>query len=384
MSFFCRSIAGSLTFQRSYSNVSKPLDVLFFGSDHFSVHSLNALYNLKKEAPKLIGDIQVVTRSTKKCGRNLSVTKSVPIARLSYSLGLPRVIECDSKEDMLGPLANAMQTASYDMIIAVSFGKLIPKQLLSKVSYTLNVHPSLLPRYKGSSPIQYTLLNGDETTGVSIQTLHPEKFDCGQVVAQTEPESVQQLLQEGDSTNVDAGLYSDPSTPPKVSKLMDALGDRGAKLLTHVIEEGLYGTHRAVQTPYAESFAPKTTTKMRQIQWDSDTAQTAIRKMDALGSVYAFKKICKKNGDPTQLKRVIFHNLSAYDDAEKVPAILGLQPGSFEYDETHRCVAIRVDRKHVLQCSTIQFEGFKIETPEQFFKSLRKRCGTLSTEKTFA
>ncbi|SCU84617.1 LAFA_0D10968g1_1 [Lachancea sp. 'fantastica'] len=370
--------ASGITSSRFYTNAARPLNVLFFGSDQFSVHSLNALYKLRETSPRLIDKIQVVTRSAKKCGRNLSIIKEAPIASCSRDLHLPPVIECDTKQDMLGPVMNAMHGGDFNMIIAVSFGKLIPKQLLAKSEYSLNVHPSLLPRYKGSSPIQYTLLNNDTTTGVSIQTLHPEKFDCGKVIAQTEPLEVKTLLAE----KRHGGIDPDSNVTPKVAKLMDALGERGALLLTKVIKSGWHNAEKSVSTPYAESLAPKITTQMRQLHWKTDLAESAISKLDALGSVYAFKTVCQKNGGH-HLKRIIFHKLSPYEEGQPVPAALSMQPGSFEFDSAHKCMALRFQHGKALQCILIQFEGFKIESPEQFFKSIRKRCGKSNEDRTF-
>ncbi|SCV00610.1 LANO_0F07734g1_1 [Lachancea nothofagi CBS 11611] len=367
--------------QRLYTTSPTPLNILFFGSDQFSIHSLNALHQLKNEAPDLIGGLRVVTKPTKKCGRNLSVTKTVPIADFNAKLGLPPIIECDSREEMLGVVMKALQSERYDMIVAVSFGKLIPKELLSKVPYTLNVHPSLLPRYKGSSPIQYALLEQDDVTGVSIQTLHPEKFDCGKIIAQTQPLKLKKLLEETSVSELDLSSYASSDATPKVNKLMDSLGYRGSELLADVIRNRLYDSREGLVPPYAESYAPKITTQMRQIQWASDTALRTLSKFEALGSTFALKETGKKNHD-TKLKRVIFHSLTRYE-SEPVPSTLGLQTGSFEYDATQKCAALRFSDGNCLKCTKIQFEGFKIESPEQFFKSLRKRCGTLSYKMNF-
>ena len=75
----------------------------------------------------------------------------------------------------------------YNMILAVSFGYLIPQRVLKTAKWAFNVHPSLLPLYPGRTPIHDALLNQDEVTGISIQTMHPKIFDRGLVVSQTEP-----------------------------------------------------------------------------------------------------------------------------------------------------------------------------------------------------
>ncbi|SCU93693.1 LADA_0G04434g1_1 [Lachancea dasiensis] len=366
--------------RRCYSDVKRPLNILFFGSDQFSVHSLKALHKLKEEDPHLIRTLQVVTRPAKKCGRNLSVTRDVPIAKYSTHLGLPPVIECDSQQDMLGPVRDKLMEGQFNMIIAVSFGKLISKKLLAEVPYTLNVHPSLLPRYKGSSPIQYTLLNQDAVTGVSIQTLHPEKFDCGRIIAQTPPLRTSDLLLRDGLQIHEPSYMSESAVPPKVAKLMDVLGDIGSELLVRVIREGAYKAQNIFSPPFAESFAPKITTDLRQIQWNSTTSQQALSKIGALGPVYSFKAAQRKSQEPL-LKRVIFHKLKPCTDTCGTP--IGQRPGSFYYDDIRKCILVRFVDGTVLQCPEIQFEGSKIEGPEQFSKSLRKRCGRCAQEAFF-
>lgn len=73
-----------------------------------------------------------------------------------------------------------------DLVIAVSFGLFVPPRILNLAKYGgLNVHASLLPDLKGPAPIQHALLKRRQHTGVSVQTLHPSRFDGGTVLAQT-------------------------------------------------------------------------------------------------------------------------------------------------------------------------------------------------------
>lgn len=75
-----------------------------------------------------------------------------------------------------------------NLAICVSYGKLIPASLLASLKYGgLNVHPSLLPQYRGASPLQYAIMDQCCYSGVSVQTLHPTKFDHGKVIWQSKP-----------------------------------------------------------------------------------------------------------------------------------------------------------------------------------------------------
>ena len=74
------------------------------------------------------------------------------------------------------------------MLLTASFGHLIPAEVLERYPplHTLNLHPSLLPRYRGAAPIQWALINGDRESGVTVQSLSRGKFDRGDILAQKE------------------------------------------------------------------------------------------------------------------------------------------------------------------------------------------------------
>lgn len=72
------------------------------------------------------------------------------------------------------------------MFLTASFGYLIPSRILAIYGrgHALNVHPSLLPRYRGAAPLQWTIANGDTESGVTVQELSVGKFDHGRILAQ--------------------------------------------------------------------------------------------------------------------------------------------------------------------------------------------------------
>lgn len=70
--------------------------------------------------------------------------------------------------------------------MVVSFGYFVPAPIIHGFKHgALNVHPSLLPKYRGAAPIQHTILAGDDETGVTIQELDDKAFDAGRILAQT-------------------------------------------------------------------------------------------------------------------------------------------------------------------------------------------------------
>ncbi|KAI8139306.1 formyl transferase, partial [Fennellomyces sp. T-0311] len=73
----------------------------------------------------------------------------------------------------------------YDLGVVVSFGYFVPSEIIHGLKHgAVNVHPSLLPKFRGAAPIQHTILSGDDVTGVTVQELDDKKFDAGRILAQ--------------------------------------------------------------------------------------------------------------------------------------------------------------------------------------------------------
>lgn len=142
----------------------KKLSIVFFGNDSFSLSSLEPLHGCLVSKSDLIDKLTVVTVSH-------SVVSS--FARMEQ---LPL---------LHWPLASLED--NYDLGVVVSFGHLIPESMIAKCKYGfLNVHASLLPRWRGASPIHRAILAGDEVTGITVMLIRPHAFDVGPIVAQKE------------------------------------------------------------------------------------------------------------------------------------------------------------------------------------------------------
>lgn len=147
--------------------------VVFFGSDDFSIKALEACLHSGMEI------VQIVTTPAQKKGRGLhleeseiflyATAKQLPVVAFPI-LRAPHVTE--------GLLA-----LRPDIFVAASYGKLIPPDLLSIPTYRLNVHPSLLPRYRGAAPVNWPILSGDAETGVSIIDI-VDQMDAGDIYYQ--------------------------------------------------------------------------------------------------------------------------------------------------------------------------------------------------------
>jgi methionyl-tRNA formyltransferase len=151
----------------------KPLRIVFAGSSSFSNLVLTALLQQNEQI------IQVLTQPDKPSGRGQQVhstaVKETAIAR-HISVATPRTLRDPE-------ITSQLQSLHADVLLVVAYGLLIPQSILSLFPYPINVHPSLLPRWRGATPIESPLLAGDTTSGVTIMEM-VAALDAGPILKQ--------------------------------------------------------------------------------------------------------------------------------------------------------------------------------------------------------
>ncbi len=144
---------------------------LFLGTAAFAVPSLRVVAARTQL-------VRVATRPDRPAGRGQRLTPS-PVKRAALDLGLPV-----DEPLALRAYAAELQNDGIDLIALAAYGRILPRELLDLARVgALNVHPSLLPKYRGATPIQAAILGGDSETGVSIM-LMDASLDTGDVVLQ--------------------------------------------------------------------------------------------------------------------------------------------------------------------------------------------------------
>jgi methionyl-tRNA formyltransferase len=146
--------------------------IVFFGSDENSAKLLAELiqaeYNIEL----------VVTKTSKKTGRS---QKQNPVKKVAEQSNI-KIAEKDRLNDPES--IEILKNTEANLAILLSYGTMIPQEILDSFPLgIINIHPSLLPKYRGPSPVQTTLLNGDQEAGVSIMLLVKE-MDAGPIIAQ--------------------------------------------------------------------------------------------------------------------------------------------------------------------------------------------------------
>ena len=151
------------------------MKVLFWGTPDFASPPLRALVG---EGFEVVG---VVTQPDRPRGRSRSTLVPSPVKEIALAEGLP-VLQPDRPR---GPeFVEALRALGADISIVVAYGHILPKDVIDLPPLgTLNIHASLLPRWRGAAPIQAALLAGDRETGVSIMRMVPA-LDAGPVLLQ--------------------------------------------------------------------------------------------------------------------------------------------------------------------------------------------------------
>ncbi len=231
--------------------------ILFFGSSSFSIPPLQSIRHFTPN---------VVTRKAKPKGRGY-LLENGEVAQEARRLGLP-LVEVDSFKE---PAAKNLAESRPDLLLVVSFGLIIPKWFLEAASVgAVNVHPSLLPRYRGPAPIQWAIKNGECETGVTIIRMS-EKMDAGDI-----------LYQERHQIGKDEDA----------KQLSERLSERTAEILpefTKSIEtNGLPGG--VPQREEEATYTPMITKEMGMISWAEEGAAIVwqVRAFVAWPTAYTF------------------------------------------------------------------------------------------------
>ncbi len=153
------------------------MKIVFLGTSEFAVPSLKKLHNTH-------GITAVITKSDKPQGRRL-VSAPSPVKAAALELGL----QVSSVEGLpADKAAEALSGYGADIFIVIAYGQILPAKILSLPGMgSIGLHASLLPKYRGPSPINWAIINGETKTGVTVFRLN-EKMDAGPIVSQRQVE----------------------------------------------------------------------------------------------------------------------------------------------------------------------------------------------------
>lgn len=226
--------------------------IVFFGTPDFAVPTLEALVEAGKKP------LLVVTNPARPVGRGQEV-QDPPVAEAARELGL----ELDQPESVKDEaFVERMRSLEPDAFVVVAFGQIFPPELLEVPKQgPINLHASLLPKYRGASPIQAAIANGEKKTGVTTMLME-EELDAGPILLQEEVE-----IRYDDTTG----------------ELTERLAKIGAELMVRTLDElGKGKIKQRKQREESSSYASKFSKDDGRMNWalEADEIYNRMRAFD--------------------------------------------------------------------------------------------------------
>lgn len=237
------------------------LNILFMGTPDFAKESLESIYNA---GYNIIG---VVTNPDKPKGRGMKMIAS-PVKEYAVSKNIPIYQPLKVKNNI--EFIDEIKALNPDIICVVAYGRILPKEILEIPKYgCINVHGSLLPKYRGAAPIQWAVINGEEKTGITTMYMDVG-MDTGDMILKEEVE-----------------IGKDETT----GELWDRLSKIGGELLVKTIK--LIEQGKAPREKQNEDFsmAPMINKEIAIIDWENKKAieiKNLVRGLNPIMGAYTF------------------------------------------------------------------------------------------------
>ncbi|MBU3153853.1 methionyl-tRNA formyltransferase [Clostridium estertheticum] len=214
------------------------MKIIFMGTPEFSVPSLQSLINEFEVSA-------VFTQPDRPKGRGKKLAMS-PVKQLASSCNIPvyQPLKIKNNDEMIDTIKNLKP----DFIVVVAFGQILPKEVLDIPKYgCINLHASLLPKYRGAAPINWCIINGESTSG-NTTMLMDVGLDTGDILLTNEVEI---------TTDITAG------------ELTEVLSSSGAQLLVETINAVINNKIKPIkQEDSVSTYASKLDKKMASIDWE--------------------------------------------------------------------------------------------------------------------
>jgi len=210
--------------------------IVFFGTPEFAIPSLKMLLQSGEDV------IAVVTQIDKRKGRG-RIPSPPPVKEFAMKEGI-KIYQPINIQDLL--FLKELSDLKPDIIVVVAYGRILPLQVLNQPSHgCINVHASLLPKYRGAAPIQWAIIKGEKKTGITTM-LMDEGLDTGGILLQEETEII------------------DEDTAETLSK---RLSEMGASLLIKTVEGIKKGSLNPIPQRGTPSYAPPLKKEDGRVDW---------------------------------------------------------------------------------------------------------------------
>jgi len=317
--------------------LNQKLRIMFFGTDQFAVESLSKIHEEFRSSSGCVSRLEVTCLNMK------SLVPAVSRFAEEHNLNLH-----------LWPPDTEHIKRNFDLGVVASFGKLIPNRIIESFpKEMINVHGSLLPRWRGAAPVVHAIRNGDTKTGVTIMKVKPRKFDVGEMLARAETEIEENI------------------TRPELTQ---RLGQLGADLLVTVLKDFDKINREAVKQDESEmTLAPLIDKNIAVIKWTSMSKDQVYNLWRAVGDLTKLRTVYQETGHPVMIATVL--SPRELEGADLDPHS---EPGTLTFirrGKKRRYVCVKC-REGWVAVSDIYYHNKKVMGPMDFYNGWLSKTGS--------
>ena len=320
------------------------LNIIFMGTPDFAKESLEAIYN---EGHNIIA---VITNPDRPKGRGMKMIAS-PVKEFCIQKSIP-VLQPEKIRDIKDTLIQL----NPDLFCVVAYGKILPKDILEIPKLgSVNVHASLLPKYRGAAPIQWAVLNGEKTTGVTTMFMD-EGMDTGDIILKQEVE-----IGENETTG----------------ELWERLSKIGGRLLIETVDKIEKGIAPREKQGNDFTLAPMLKKEISKIDWENKTAQEIKNQVRGLNPImgayttYNGKKIKIWKADKIETQNFAEEHPEFKNHIDRLRNIIG---GTIIFSDSKKGLYVKA-KNDIIIIQEVQGENSKKMNIQDFLRGNPLKMG---------
>ena len=301
------------------------MNIVFMGTPDFAVESLKRIYDSGHHV------LAVISQPDRKAGRGMNVIKT-PVKEFAEEKEIPVYQPERIRKDKA--LIETIANMKPDVIVVVAYGQILPQEVLMIPKFgCVNVHGSLLPKYRGAAPIQWAVINGDKVTGITTMYMDVG-MDTGDMI-----ETFEMPITEEDTYGT----------------LYEKMKILGGKAIVSTLEKIAEGSAPRKKQPEEYSMAPMIEKEMGKIDWNmpAEVIKNKIRGFNPMPGAYAIL-----GNDKVKIWSARIVETNETD---------GIKPGTIVEKDSKKGWFVKTG-DHLLQLLEVQFPNQKRMTAEEYLR----------------
>ncbi len=322
------------------------LNIVFMGTPDFAKESLESIYNAGHNI------MAVVTNPDRPKGRGMKMIAS-PVKEFAIEKNIPVL-----QPNKIREIEDELIKLKPDLFCVVAYGKILPQDILDIPKLgSINVHGSLLPKYRGAAPIQWAVINGDKTTGITTMYMDAG-MDTGDMILKKEVE-----IGEDETTG----------------ELWNRLSTIGANLLVETVEQIEKGTAPRMPQTGTATMAPMLNKEIAKIDWQNKNMleiKNLVRGLNPIMGAYSMlqgKKLKVWKVEIQKLENFIKKHQEFETEKSRVEK---LEPGTIIYIDSKEGVYIKA-KDGIVILHEVQAENSRRMTISEYLNGNQMQAGQI-------